>query len=327
MDSRSQSDSDGGGGHRGHSPPPPTPHDEGRLQPRSSDGPADPGLNDGQLRSSLVLSLDQIRITRSSNEYTEGPTAAQRSPATPQRQHKSDSLPASGSRAGGRQETPEERPINLHNLNSLTRHGSAAEESQISTGASLGSGASAQRLLAGEQIIRTQPKRCEHGPEELKPLSDDSRPLAAVPGCGAPKGRRIHSDRCEDCGRCQCPDCRRPRSLPACWTCGRRCMCSAQSAVEYGTCVCCVKGLFYHCSSDDEDTCADKPFSCTQSHCCVRWTAVTLLSLVFPCVLCYLPAKGCVASCQSCYDRAARPGCRCEGSPQAARRQDAGKPT
>ncbi|XP_029942382.1 protein sprouty homolog 2 [Salarias fasciatus] len=330
MDSRSQSDSDGGGGHRGHSPPPPTPHDEGRLQPRGSAGPTDPGPHNRQLGVSLVLSLDQIRITGSSNEYTEGPTAAPRSPATLQRQQKSQSVPSLGSTAGGQQQTQEERPINLHSLSSPTRQGSVAEGSGSSVRGSLGSGASAQRLLAGEQTIRTQPKRCEHGSEELKPLSDGSRPTAAAatPGGGALGGRRIHSDRCEDCGRCRCPECRRPRSLPACWTCGRRCMCSAQSAVEYGTCVCCVKGLFYHCSSDDEDTCADKPFSCTQSHCCVRWTAVTLLSLVFPCVLCYLPAKGCVAACQSCYDRAARPGCRCRDSaPARRRRQDAGKPT
>ncbi|CAN9498270.1 unnamed protein product [Ophioblennius macclurei] len=323
MDSRSQSDSDGGGGHRGHSPPP---HDEGRLQSRSSDGPTDPGLNNGLLRSSLVLSLDQIRITGSSNEYTEGPTSAQRSPATPQRQQKSDTVPASGSRTSGQPETQEERPIILHNLNSLTQHESMTEESQSSIRGSLGSGVSVQRLLASDQIIRTQPKRCEHNSEELKPLNDDSRPVAAVPGSGPLKGRKVHSCRCEDCGRCQCLECRRPRSLPACWMCGRRCMCSAQSAVEYGTCVCCIKGLFYHCSSDDEDTCADKPFSCTQSHCCVRWTTVTLLSLVFPCVLCYLPAKGCVASCQSCYDLAARPGCRCEDSKPASR-EGASKPT
>lgn len=154
------------------------------------------------------------------------------------------------------------------------------------------------------EIIRVQPKGPEPGPEELKPLTE------------APRGRQNgglhkHWDRCEECRRCRCPECVRPRVLPFCWLCGRRCMCSAQSAVEYGTCVCCVKGLFYHCSSDDEDTCADKPFSCSQPHCGARWAAVSLLALVFPCLLCYLPARACVHACQSCYDRAARPGCRC----------------
>lgn len=302
------------------------PHDEGRLQPGAIDGPTDPGIHSGQSRSSPVLSLDQIRITGSSNEYTEGPSAAQRSPATPQRPQKSEPASPSGARSGGQQETRDERPADLHNLNPLTQRGNP-EESQSSIRSSPGSGGSARRLLGSEPIIRTQPKRCEQNPEELKALNDGPRAVVAVPGSGAAsKGRRIHSTRCEDCGRCQCPECRRPRSLPSCWMCRRRCVCSAQSAVEYGTCVCCIKGLFYHCSSDDEDTCADKPFSCTQSHCCVRWTAVTLLSLAFPCVLCYLPARGCAAACQRCYDRAARPGCRCQNS-DPVRRGGAGKPT
>lgn len=339
MDSRSQSDSDGGGGrHREWSPSstdsPDTQHDEGRPQPRppqSHDASPDPGLTNGQLTHTLVvLSLDQIRITGSNNEYSEGPTMAQRSPASEHRQQKSDLVPSPGSRTNGQQETQEERPNNLRNLPSLTQHGNAnnsissregvlrsssAEDSQSSIRTSVGSSSSGQRLLSSPagstQIIRTQPKRAELNSEELKPLNNRSRSVVAVPGSGSSKNQGKHSNKCEDCGRCCCSECSRPRALPSCWLCGRRCMCSAQSAVEYGTCVCCVKGLFYHCSSDDEDTCADKPFSCTQSHCCVRWTTVSLLSLLFPCLLCYLPAKGCVAVCQSCYDRVTRPGCRC----------------
>ena len=321
MDPRSQSDSDGGGGRRGRSPD--TPHDEGRLQPQPPqihDAPPDPGLTNGQpAHTPTVLSLDQIRITGSSNEYTEGPTVTQRSPAPEPRQQKSDLVTSPGSRT---QETPEERPNNLHNLPSLTQNlhsntsregvvrSSSAEDSQSSIRTSVGSSSSDQRLLSN-QIIRTQPKRAELSSEELKPLNNESRAVVAVPGSGGSKNPGMHSNKCHRCGRCRCSECRRQRELPSCWMCGHRCMCSAQSAVEYGTCVCCVKGLFYHCSSDDEDTCADKPFSCTQSHCCVRWTTVSLLSLLFPCLLCYLPAKGCVAVCQSCYDRVTRPGCRC----------------
>lgn len=324
-------------------------HDEGGPQPRplqTNDGPLDPGLSHGQpARASPVLSLDQIRITGSSNEYTEGPTVAQRSPAAQQRQQKSDLLTSPGSRTSGQQETREERPNNLRNLHSLTQHGntntsissreavlrsSSAEDSQSSIRTSVGSTSSGQRLLSspasGDQIIRTQPKRSELNSEELKPLNDESRAVVAVPGSGAYKSQGKHLSMCEDCGRCQCSECSRPRVLPSCWMCGRRCVCSAQNVVEYGTCVCCIKGLFYHCSSDDEDTCADKPFSCRQSHCCVRWTTVSLLSLLFPCLLCYLPAKGCVAVCQSCYDRIARPGCRCKNS-NPIHCEDVGKPT
>lgn len=322
MDYRRQNDSDGGGGHRRRSLE--APNDEGRTQTPplgTHAAPPGPGVADGQSpHTPAVLSLDQIRITGSSNEYTEGPAVAQRSPASEHRRQESDVDPSPGSRTGGQPETREESPSLTQNGNPSisSREGvlrsSSAEDSQSSIRTSVGSVSSGQRLLSspagGDQIIRTQPKRGELSLEELKPLNNESRAVVAVPGGGSSKNKGIHS-KCEDCGRCSCPECRRPRALPSCWLCGRRCMCSAQSAVEYGTCVCCVSGLFYHCSSDDEDTCAEKPFSCTQAHCCVRWTAVSLLSLVFPCLLCYLPARGCVAACQSCYARGARPGCRC----------------
>ncbi|XP_029302355.1 protein sprouty homolog 2 [Cottoperca gobio] len=352
MDSTSQNDSDGGGGRQGRSPSstgsPGTPHDEGRPQPRppqTHDGSPDPGLTNRQLlHTPAVLSLDQIRITGSSNEYTDGPTVAQRSPASQQRQQKSDLVTTPGSRTSEQQETREEGPNNLRNLHSLTQYGntnasipsregelrSSSADSQSSIRTSVGSTSSGQRVFSSpacsNQIIRTQPKRAKLNSEELKPLSVESRAVLAVPGSGSYKNQGIHSNKCEDCGRCCCPECSRPRVLPSCWMCGRRCMCSVQSAVEYGTCVCCVKGLFYHCSSDDEDTCTDKPFSCTQSHCCVRWATVSLFSLLFPCLLCYLPAKGCVAVCQCCYDQVTRPGCRCKNT-NPIHCEDVDKPT
>nr|XP_046238678.1 protein sprouty homolog 2 [Scatophagus argus] len=336
MDSRSQNDNDGGGGRHecSSSGSLDTLRDQGRLQPQplqTNNAPPDPGFTNGQPpHTSAVLSLDQIRITGSSNEYSEGPTVAQRSPASEHRQQKSDFVTSPGSRTSGQQETQEERPNNLRNLPSFTQCGStnistssrevvlqssSAEDSQSSIRTSVGSTSSGQRLLISQagsnQIIKTQPKRTELNSDELKPLNNESRVVVAMPGSSlSSKNEGIHS-KCEDCGRCQCSECSRPRVLPSCWMCGRRCMCSLQSVVEYGTCVCCVKGLFYHCSSDDEDTCADKPFSCRQPHCCVRWTTVSLFSLLFPCLLCYLPAKGCVTVCQSCYDRVTRPGCRC----------------
>ncbi|XP_045071709.1 protein sprouty homolog 2-like [Coregonus clupeaformis] len=201
---------------------------------------------------------------------------------------------------------------------------SSTEGSRSSPRTSIGSMSSVQRLLSSpavsERIIRTQPKRVELKQEELKPLVSTAggAVVVTVPGGGAPAAREgllvKHTYRCEDCGQCKCQECMCPRALPSCWMCGRRCVCSAQNVIDYGTCVCCVKGLFYHCSSDDEDTCADKPFSCSQSHCCVRWSAMGLLSLFLPCLLCYLPAKGCLAACQSCYDRVKRPGCRCKNT-------------
>lgn len=328
MDYRSQNDSDRGGGHLGWTPSsagsPVTLLDEERPQPwpsQTHNAPPDPALTNVQPPyTPAVLSLDQIKITGSSNEYTDGPKVAQKSPVS--EQQKSDRVTVPSSRTSGQQETWEERPNSLCNLQILTQHGntnssregelqsSSAEDSQSSIRTSVGSTSSGQRLLSGNQIIRNQPKCTELSPEELKPLNNESRLVVAMPGSESLKNKGIHF-KCEDCGRCCCPECSRPRVFPSCWICGSRCMCSAQSVVEYGTCVCCIKGLFYHCSNDDEDTCADKPFSCTQPHFCIRWTTVSFVSLLFPCLLCYLPAKGCVAMCQSCYDRATRPGCRC----------------
>ncbi|XP_008426311.1 protein sprouty homolog 2 [Poecilia reticulata] len=335
MDSRSQNDSDGGGGRHGGLPSltglANMAHDEGRAQSwslQTLDAPSDPGLN-CRLRPHTppVLSLDQIRISGGSNEYTDGPSAAQRSPATQQR--KTEVVTSTGSRTNGQQETEEEVSNNLRNLHSVTHQGNAnapissregvsqsssVEDSQSSIRTSAGSGSSGQRLLGGpvnsNEIIRNQPKRADS--EELKPLNAEYRDIEAIPGSRKPLKKDKHSNRCESCGRCKCSECVQPRALPSCWMCGQRCLCSPDKAVEYGTCVCCLKGIFYHCSNDDEDTSADKPFSCSQSRCCVRWTTIAVCSFLCPCLLCYLPGKGCLAMCQCCYDRAARPGCRCK---------------
>ncbi|KAM4710656.1 protein sprouty homolog 2 [Anableps anableps] len=337
MDSRSQNDSDGGGGRHGGLPSSAglanMEHDEGRAQSRSLptlDSPSDPGLNCRlRLHTSPVLSLDQLRISGGSNEYTDGPSAAQRSPAT--QQQKTDGVTSTNSRTSGQQEIEEELSNNLHNLLSVTQHGnvntpissreggsqsSSVEGSQSSIRISAGSGSSDQRLLGspanGNEIIRNQPKRADL--EELKPLNNEYRNIEAIPGSRMALKKDKHSNKCESCRRCRCSECIRPRVLPSCWMCGQRCVCSPQTTVEYGTCACCIKGLFYHCSSDDEDTCADQPFSCSQSHCCVRWMTISVISLFLPCLLCYLPAKGCLVMCQCCYDRVTRPGCRCKNS-------------
>lgn len=261
-------ESEGGGGGSGRTPSP-----TGLALGESvQSGPRDirsPHPPEPEVRA--VLSLEQIRVTGCTNEYTGGPSAP--CPRT--------------------EDTAQER---INNLRNLQPEHAPSEPPQRS---SVNGPESAPRLTGPSrtEIIRVQPKRAEQSVEELKPLREQSP--------------HKHWDRCEECGRCRCPECVRPRALPSCWLCGRRCVCSAQSAVEYGTCVCCVKGLFYHCSSDDEDTCADKPFSCSQPHCCARWSTVSVLALLFPCLLCYLPARACVTACQAGYDRAARPGCRC----------------
>uniref|UniRef100_A0A3P9MMA8 Sprouty homolog 4 (Drosophila) n=1 Tax=Oryzias latipes TaxID=8090 RepID=A0A3P9MMA8_ORYLA len=121
---------------------------------------------------------------------------------------------------------------------------------------------------------------------------------------------------CEHCGKCRCTECTLPRTLPSCWVCNQECLCSAQSLVDTATCMCLVKGIFYHCTEDEDDegSCADKPCSCSQANCCARWSFMAALSIVLPCLLCYLPATGLAKLGQKCYDNVSRPGCRCKNS-------------
>ncbi|CAI9596270.1 unnamed protein product [Staurois parvus] len=222
----------------------------------------------------------------------------------------------------------------LPSMHSSSRASFSRSTSTVSTGSrsstrtSTSSSSSEQRLLGpshtssglgADRIIRVQPQ-VELKPEELKPSSKEDLGL--------------HAYRCESCGKCKCQECTYPRTLPSCWVCDKQCLCSAaQEVVDYGTCVCCVKCLFYHCSNDDEDNCADNPCSCSQAHCCTRWSVIGVMSMFLPCLWCYLPAKGCLKLCQGCYDRAKRPGCQCKRSntvcckvPQLQPR-NSGKPT
>ncbi|XP_051909187.1 protein sprouty homolog 2 [Hippocampus zosterae] len=288
MDPRNPSFSDGGGGQRRRSS-----QDDGWLQARPLQA------HDG------ALALDEMRGTGNRNEYTEGPTT------TPVSQ-KSD--PVTSRFSSIHQE--ESRPTDVRNLHADTNVMPSASTKDCQSSAGTSGGYAGQRVLgiteSGDQIISDQPVPAAQVSNE-KIANEEPKLLAAVPSSGECKSADTHS-KCEGCGRCRCPECGHPRPLPSFWVCGGRCVCSVQKAVEFCTCVCCVKGLFYHCSTDDEDTCTDKPFSCTEERCCIRWTAVSLLAIIFPCLLCYLPARGCIAACQSCYDRATRPGCRCRNA-------------
>lgn len=124
---------------------------------------------------------------------------------------------------------------------------------------------------------------------------------------------------CDYCGKCRCESCREPPPLPSRWLCDNTCFCSADTALDYASCLCCVKGLFYHCGdsgsgSDSEagGSCADEPCSCTGSRKGPRWACLAALTMVLPCLLCYWPLKGCLTICETCYARHAAQGCRCD---------------
>lgn len=71
------------------------------------------------------------------------------------------------------------------------------------------------------------------------------------------------------------------------------------------TCMCCVKGLFYHCTKDkDEGEMADNPCSCAgpATGCVARWGVMGLMSMFMPCLWCYLPFEA-YFKCQDCVRR------------------------
>ncbi|XP_009332967.1 PREDICTED: protein sprouty homolog 3 [Pygoscelis adeliae] len=270
----------------------------------SCDETMDPPAEDFQ----QVLSIDQIRSIRASNNYVERPAVcfqqARSNPSLSQPPHKQewsqDRLVSSTFQDLPRSHSQQHQmpPLQQHMSHSST----ASSVSQSTT-------ASDQRLLSsltpshsGHSLIRTQPRAGE--------LKLEESPLKGV--AEKPTLHTGHLFICEECGRCKCARCTAARSLPSCWLCNQRCLCSPESLLDYGTCLCCVKGLFYHCSTDDEDTCADDPCSCGPGSCCARWAAMSFLSLLMPCLCCYFPTLGCLKLCQRGYDGLKRPGCRCQ---------------
>ncbi|XP_046574099.1 protein sprouty homolog 2-like [Haliotis rubra] len=121
---------------------------------------------------------------------------------------------------------------------------------------------------------------------------------------------------CNKCGKCRCGACTEPRDLPSRWLCGDKCEISLEKGVDFCTCFCCVKTVFYHCGSQDEETgraCYEDPCACCGDapHCIKRWTCMTLMSLCLPCLWCYWPARGCMRGCTMCYNKCRKKGCQC----------------
>lgn len=123
---------------------------------------------------------------------------------------------------------------------------------------------------------------------------------------------------CSQCGKCRCGACTTPRELPSKWLCGDKVKISPESTVEYATCLCCVKTVFYHCSKDDQDAeydCVTDPCACcSQPHCCSRWTCLLAMSLCLPCMCLYLPAKCGLSACTALYNKCRKKGCTCKSN-------------
>ena len=151
--------------------------------------------------------------------------------------------------------------------------------------------------------------------------SDTSADSSSSTGCDG-VGIRMKSDDsiiCPQCERCRCLACRTPRPLPSSWMCHDKCLCSADACVDYVSCLCCVKALFYHCACDAEDdacdasdaACADRPCSCSGPRPLARWACLASLSFLLPCLVCYWPLRGGVRCVEMCYQRCTSHGCRC----------------
>lgn len=338
------------------------------IQQPSLEGRLDRLEYERDLQHAAILSLDQIKAIRSSNEYTEGPSVARR-PVAPRvvvapRPEKHESTHeiilvnvnnnyehrhTNGGHPGGAL-LGQHYNGRVPGLSRSTSTGSAASSGSNSSASSeqgLLIRAPPSRLASShhhhhnhhhhnnssnshhshrtDRTVRTQPKSFQHQqllhhqPEApLKPATKGGVVSGLGLGIGA-GGDMVsnHQFICERCGKCKCIECTTPRTLPSCLACNGQCLCSPDSVVEHGTCMCLVKGIFYHCSNDDDvegDACADHPCSLSRSHCCSRFLCMGLMSVLLPCLLCYPPARGCVKACQDCHDRAKRPGCRCKNS-------------
>ncbi|KAJ2943073.1 hypothetical protein O0L34_g18765 [Tuta absoluta] len=66
-----------------------------------------------------------------------------------------------------------------------------------------------------------------------------------------------------------------------------------KSCIDCVTCIKCAQGMLYHCMSDAEGDFAMHPCACAapDTQCAKRWLGLTLLSVIVPCLCCYLPLR------------------------------------
>ena len=114
-------------------------------------------------------------------------------------------------------------------------------------------------------VITQAPHPC------TKPEKASSPNSSVNASSSSPTSAPTESIICVRCGRCRCAACATPRALPSAWLCDNSCLCSAESALDTLTCMCCVKAAFYHCGErvdqdcDKEDSWVDSPCSCSHN--------------------------------------------------------------
>ena len=115
---------------------------------------------------------------------------------------------------------------------------------------------------------------------------------------------------CPNCNKCRCRQCTEHKELPQAWLCNK--------CVDWTSCLCAVRGAFYHCCCGDTDgdvnvSPTDEPCACCeQPHCCRRWVCIGLMTLVLPCLCLYWPLRCGQHIATHIYNRCCRRnGCRC----------------
>ncbi|XP_071544263.1 sprouty-related, EVH1 domain-containing protein 2 isoform X3 [Panulirus ornatus] len=79
-----------------------------------------------------------------------------------------------------------------------------------------------------------------------------------------------------------------------------------RTAIDRVTFISCAQGMLYHCMSDAEGEYAHHPCECggpggtADESCGRRWLGLTLLSLLVPCLWCYLPLRACHQCAVAC---------------------------
>uniref|UniRef100_A0A087XL69 Sprouty homolog 4 (Drosophila) n=1 Tax=Poecilia formosa TaxID=48698 RepID=A0A087XL69_POEFO len=253
----------------------------------------------GRLQHPLTIyPIDQIKSSHVENDYIDSPAVVAQQPVS--------------------QKSANHGRCESHPHPDTTTHPWISFSGRPSSISSSSSTSSDQRLLdhaAPTPTVDHHPNSNNHqGP--INTVTTRTPKSLDLKSAKIPAGEKKHLFVCEHCGKCRCTECTLPRALPSCWVCNQECLCSAQSLVDTATCMCLVKGIFYHCTEDEDDegSCADKPCSCSQANCCARWSFMAALSVVLPCLICYLPATGLAKLGQKCYDNVSRPGCRCKNS-------------
>lgn len=303
---------------------------------RSQGGGGLPGCNSGgsspsQGRSSppaITLSVPRPENQRANNLYVDTPFKHRVAHSAPQtRRHGGSS--GSGSRSSSPRATPQDLPLvhglahprtlphghrkpAHHSKSNTLQNTSLSSPSTPTTGKSntlkksntLTSGSISSALSSPSSVGSRTPV-----------ISKQPAALTFTKGGNSRDDLDGESIICTWCGRCRCQACTTPRPPPAAWLCRDKCLCSPAAAVDYASCLCCVKGVLYHCGKDGEvgsiASAADHPCGCGGSHVMLRWACLAVAAVPLPCLLCYWPLTGLRKLTEGCYQRCTSHGCRC----------------